>query len=271
MTAPTVAKTPKLYIQGAFCRSESDRVYPVGRVNVPRASRKDVRDAVRAARSALPGWSSRTAYNRGQVLYRVAEMLEARRREFVRVGGGGRAAGREVDACVDVLVYYAGCADKLSQLGGSVNQVAGPYFTFTVPEPVGVVALVAPERPPLLPLLTHMAAALCGGNTVVALVAETAPLAGLLAAELLATGDVPAGAAAVLSGLRSELLAPLGSHRDVDALDPVGCTPEQRAELERRAADGVTRVLPSPSTPVPGHHLALASLELKTIWHPVGV
>ncbi len=272
MTTPTVAKTAKLYIDGVFARSESGRVYPVGAVNVPRASRKDVRDAVRAARAALPGWSQRTPYNRGQILYRVGEMLEARRSEFVAVLGGGRPAGREVDATLDALVYYAGCADKLAQLGGSVNQVAGPYFTFTIPEPVGVVGVVAPERPSLRPLLEHVAAALCGGNTVVALVSEGAPLPGLLAAELLATGDVPTGAAALLSGLRAELLPHLGSHRDVDAVDAVGCSDEQRRDLERRAADHVGRVLSGGATgAAPSHRLALASLELKTVWHPIGV
>ena len=269
MTAPSVAKTPKVYLDGAFVRSESGRVYPVGPVNVPRASRKDLREAVRAARAALPGWAHRTAYNRGQVLYRVAEMLEARRSEFITVLGGGRAAGREVTRSLDALVYYAGCADKLAQLGGSVNAVAGPYFTFSVPEPMGVVAVVAPDLPALQGLVEHVAAALCGGNVVVAVVSEGHPLPGLLAAELMATGDVPKGAICLLSGLRSELLPQLGSHRDIDAIDAAGCTEVQRRELELLGADSVKRVFGGQVGTA--HRLALASLELKTVWHPVGV
>ncbi len=272
MSAPSVAKTPKLYLGGAFVRSESGRVYPLGLVNVPRASRKDLREAVRAARAAVPGWSHRTAYTRGQVLYRVAEMLEGRRVEFIAALGGGRASGREVDRTLDALVYYAGLADKLAQLGGSVNAVAGPYFTFTVPEPVGVVALVAPEAPALFGLLTHVAAALSGGNAVVALVSERRPLPGLLAGELLATGDVPQGVVALLSGLRTELVPQIGSHRDIDAVDSAGCPPELRRELERLAADRVKRIVPASADGTsPGHRLALATCELKTIWHPVGV
>ncbi len=274
MTALAVAKTAKLYLGGAFVRSESGRVYRTEvAANIPRASRKDLREAVRAARAAQPGWARRAAYNRGQVLYRVAEMLEGRRREFVAVLGGGRGAGREVDAGLEALVYFAGAADKLSQLSGSVNDVAGPYFNFTVPEPVGVVALVAGERPALLGLVVPLAAALCGGNCVVALVAETAPLPGLLLGEVLATGDIPPGVVALLSGLRSELLPWVGSHRDLDAVDAVGCTPEQLTALEERAADSVMRVLPPGAAGAAlrlSPQLAVRTLEMKTIWHPVG-
>ena len=275
MTTPTVAKTAKLYLGGAFVRSESGRVYRTDApVNIPQASRKDLREAVRRARAAQPAWARRSAYNRGQVLYRVAEMVEGRRREFTTILGGGRGAGREVDACLEALVYFAGAADKLSQLGGSVNDVAGPYFNFTVPEPVGVVALVASQQRALLGLVVPLAAALCGGNSVVALVAETAPLPGLLLGEALATGDVPPGVVALLSGRRSELLPWVGSHRDLDAVDAGGCSPEQVAALEGWAADSVMRVLPpgaSGATLRLSPQLAVRTLEMKTVWHPVGV
>ena len=270
-----MVKTAKLYLQGAFVRSESGRVYrPQLNVNVPRASRKDLREAVRLARAALPSWSARTAYNRGQVLYRVAEMLDARRAEFVGIIGGGRAAGREVDAGVEALVFFAGAADKLAQLGGSVNSVAGPYFNFTMPEPMGVVAVVAPEVAGLRLMLVHLAAALCGGNTAVLLVAESSPLSGLLLGEVLATGDVPAGAVGLLSGLRHELLPWIGAHRDIDAIDAVGCTAAELGELQLLAADSVKRVLPPARAGSRAHlnpRLPLETMELKTVWHPVGV
>src|SRR5207249_2753339 len=165
-----VRKTHKLYLGGEFVRSESGRVQRVGEVNVPRASRKDLRDAVRVARGAFGGWSRRTAMNRGQVLYRTAEMMDARRSEFTVLLGGGRPARRELDGCVETWVWYAGWTDKLTQVAGTANPVAGPYFNFTVPEPTGVVGIVAPDRPALLPLVRRLAAALCGGNACVALV-----------------------------------------------------------------------------------------------------
>ncbi len=273
MTPPSVAKTPKLYLDGAFSRSESGRVYEVaGMINVPRASRKDLRDAVAAARRAQPAWGARTAYNRGQVLYRIAEMMETGRGQFASSLGGGRAAARQLDRCLDSLVFFAGAADKLVQLGGSVNSVAGPYFNFTVPEPIGVVALVAPQKPALLPLVTGLAAAVCSGNALVAVVSEIDPLPGLLLGESLQNGDLPPGVAALLSGFRSELLPWVGSHRDVDLVDACGCTSDEWTELARAAADSVKRVLPptprsSPLTP----ELALRCMELKTVWHPVGV
>lgn len=272
-----VAKTYKLYLGGGFARSESGRSsLTAGGVNVPRASRKDLREAVRGARLALSGWSGRTAYNRGQVLYRMAEMLSGRSREFAAALGGGRPAAREVGECVEQLVFFAGCADKLTQLGGSVNAVAGPYFNFTVPEPVGVVAVVGANRPALSGIVGRIAAALCGGNTVVALVSEREPVPALLWGEVLATGDVPPAVVALLSGLRSELLPWVGSHRDIDAVDVQGCTADQVRDIQARAAESVKRVFgvgaeADNRSRTLSPRLALQSLELKTVWHPIGV
>jgi acyl-CoA reductase-like NAD-dependent aldehyde dehydrogenase len=271
MTGPAIAKTPKLYIGGAFVRSESGRVYRLGDCNVPRGSRKDLREAVRAARQAQPGWARLTAYNRGQVLYRVAEMMESQRASFMAALGGGREAGREVDACLDALVFHAGAADKLSQLGGSVNSVAGPFFNFTIPEPVGVVFLVAGDGRALLPLVTHLAAAICGGNTAVGLVSTERPLAGLMLAEALQTGDVPAGVANLLSGLPKDILGWAGSHHDIDLIDCCGCDQQQWRALAEAAAESVTRVLPPEASPALTPRLALGMMEMKTVWHPVGL
>ncbi len=272
MTGPTVTKTPKLYIGGAFVRSESGLVYrPQSAANVPRGSRKDLREAVRAARRAQPGWAGLTAYNRGQVIYRVAEMMESARSSFMLALGGGRQAGREVDSCLEALVFYAGAADKLSQLGGSVNSVAGPFFNFTIPEPVGVTFLVAGDRRALLPLVTHVAAAICGGNAVVALVSSARPLPGLLLGETLQTGDVPPGVVNLLSGMPEDLLGWAGSHRDIDLIDCCGCDPQEWRELAEAAAESVTRVLPPETTPALTPSLSLRMMEMKTVWHPVGV
>jgi acyl-CoA reductase-like NAD-dependent aldehyde dehydrogenase len=265
-----VRKTYKLYAGGEFVRSESGRSYRAEGTNVPRASRKDVRDAVRAARGAFPGWSRRTAMNRGQVLYRIAEMLDGRRTQFVAVLGGGRAAGREVDAAVDTFVWYAGLTDKLAQLLGTVNPVAGPYFSFTTPEPTGVVGMVAPEEPALLGLVRSLAPMLCGGSTAVALTSAERPLAALCLGEVLATADVPAGAVNLLSGLRSELLPWLAAHMDVNAIDAAGCSDAELAAVEEAAAASVKRVV-RPDGGAPGPHRAAAFMELKTVWHPVGV
>jgi acyl-CoA reductase-like NAD-dependent aldehyde dehydrogenase len=265
-----VRKTYKLYAGGEFVRSESGRSYLAEGVNVPRASRKDLRDAVRSARGAFGGWSRRTAMNRGQVLYRAAEMLDARRPQFAALLGGGRAAGREVDAAVDVLVWYAGLTDKLAQLLGTVNPVAGPYLNLTIPEPTGVVGVVAPDEPPLLGLVRGLAPVLCGGSTVVALISDPHPLAGLCLGEVLATSDVPAGVVNLLSGHRSELLPWLAAHMDVNAIDAGGCSEEEVAAVEEAAAGNVKRVVrPDGGSPSPDR--AAAFMELKTVWHPVGV
>jgi acyl-CoA reductase-like NAD-dependent aldehyde dehydrogenase len=266
-----VRKTYKLFLNGEFVRSESGRAYrPNGNVNVPRGSRKDLRDAVRAARSAFPGWAARTAMNRGQILYRAAEMLDSRDAQFVDLLGGGAKARRELDLAVEALVWYAGWTDKLPQVAGTVNPVAGPYFNFTLPEPTGVVGIVAPEEPSLTGLVRRLAAALCGGNVVVALASESLPLPALTLAEVFATSDFPAGVVNVLSGQRRELLPWLAAHMDVNAIDVAGCTAEEIAAAEAAAADNVKRVIkvaPDEASP----YLITAFMEMKTVWHPIGV
>jgi len=264
MSRLPVKKTYKLFIGGAFPRSESGRTYEAEGQNVARASRKDVRDAVRVARAALPKWAGMTAYNRGQVLYRLAEMIEARTAEFAELSSGQD----EVERSVDRIVWYAGWADKLAQVIGSSNPVAGPYFNFTVPEPTGVVAVIAPDEPPLLGLVTRLLPALTGGNAVVAVASETHPLAAIELAEALATSDVPGGAVNVLTGRRAELAPWLASHMDVNALDLTGAD-GLSADLERAAADNVKRVIHGEADAQSPWDIA-SFLELKTVWHPVG-
>jgi acyl-CoA reductase-like NAD-dependent aldehyde dehydrogenase len=264
MSRLPVRKTYKLFIGGGFPRSESGRTYEAEGANVALASRKDVRDAVRLARGAFPKWSGMTAYNRGQVLYRLAEMVEARAAEFAELSTGRE----EVERAVDRIVWYAGWSDKLAQVLGSSNPVAGPYFNFTVPEPTGVVAIVAPEEPPLLGLVSRLLPALVGGNAVVAIASESRPLAAVELAEALATSDIPGGAVNLLTGRRSELAPVLASHMDVNAIDLAGADGDL-ADLERAAAGNVKRVVrgrPDGQSP-----WEIASfLELKTVWHPVG-
>jgi acyl-CoA reductase-like NAD-dependent aldehyde dehydrogenase len=262
MTRLPVKKTYKLFIGGAFPRSESGRTYEAEGQNVARASRKDVRDAVRAARSALPKWAGMTAYNRGQVLYRLAEMIESRTADFAELCSGRH----EVEASIDRIVWYAGWADKLAQVLGASNPVAGPYFNFTLPEPTGVVGVVAPDEPALLGLVSRLAPVLVGGNASVVLASETHPLAAIELAEAIATSDVPGGTVNLLTGHQSELAPWLASHVDVNALD----LPAVDAELERAAADSVKRVHHSaPGAQSPWEIAAF--LELKTVWHPIGV
>jgi acyl-CoA reductase-like NAD-dependent aldehyde dehydrogenase len=259
-----VKKTYKLYIGGSFPRSESGRSYEVESANVALASKKDLRDAVRSAREAFPKWAGMTAYNRGQVLYRVAEMMEGRREQFAElVGGDG-----EVDEGFDSWVWYAGWADKLGQVLGSSNPVAGPYFNFTVAEPTGVVGVVAPEEPPLSGLVARLAPAIVGGNAVVMIASEHRPLAAVTLAEVLATSDVPGGVVNVLTGRKADLCPVLAGHMDVNAIDLAGVD-RDRAELERLAADNVKRVVRNGEGQSPWH--AAAFLELKTVWHPIGV
>ncbi len=266
-----VRKTYKLFIGGEFVRSESGRAYRFdGNVNVPRGSRKDLRDAVRGARGAVGGWAARTAMNRGQILYRAAEMLDGRRAQFIELLGSGRGAHKEVDDAVEALVWYAGWTDKLAQVIGGTNPVSGPYFNFTIPEPTGVVGMVAPEEPALVGLVRRVAPALCGGNAVVVLAPEVNPLPALTLAEVLATSDLPAGVVNVISGFRKELLPWLASHMDVNAIDVAGCTDEEVTEIEKAAADNVKRVVklaPGEMSP----YLITAFMEMKTVWHPVGV
>jgi acyl-CoA reductase-like NAD-dependent aldehyde dehydrogenase len=261
----SVRKTYKLYIGGAFPRSESGRTFEAGGHNVARASRKDARDAVRAARAAFLGWSGLTAYNRGQILYRLAEMMEARAPDLEAACSGRD----EVEAAIDRTVWYAGWADKLPQVLGGSNPVAGPYFDFTVPEPTGVVAVVAPSDPPLLGLVSRTLPALTGGNTVVAVAAEPGALAAVELAECLATSDFPAGSVNVLTGFADELAPWLAGHMDVNALDLSGVE-GSTAELERSAAENIKRVVrSSPDAQSPWEIAAF--LEMKTVWHPIGV
>ena len=264
MSRLPVRKTYKLFIGGEFPRSESGRTYDAEGQNVALASRKDVRDAVRVARGAFGKWAAMTAYNRGQVLYRIAEMMEARRAEFADLCSGPK----EVERSIDRLVWYAGWADKLAQVLGSSNPVAGPYFNFTVPEPTGVVAVLAPDEPPLLGLVSRAIPVLTGGNAVVAVASETHPLAAIELAEALATSDVPGGVVNLLTGHRDELAPWLASHMDVNAIDITGAD-GMSADLERAAADNVKRVVRGdPDTQSPWEIASF--LELKTVWHPVG-
>ena len=267
-----VRKTYKLFVNGEFVRSESGRAYRPdgGKVNVPRGSRKDLRDAVRAARTAFPGWAGRTAMNRGQVLYRAAEMLDGRAAQFVELLGGGPRTRRELDQSVETLVWYAGWTDKLPQVTGTVNPVAGPYFNFTIPEPTGVVGIVAPQEPRLLGLVRRIAPVLCGGNVAIALAAESNPLAALTLAEVFATSDFPAGVVNIISGQRKELLPWLASHMDVNAIDTVGCTADEIKSIEESAASNVKRVIKLTESEM-SPYLIAAFMEMKTVWHPIGV
>ncbi|GAB7042046.1 MULTISPECIES: aldehyde dehydrogenase family protein [Catenuloplanes] len=265
-----VRKTYKLFIGGKFPRSESGRTYPVNDSNVALASRKDLRDAVVAARKAFPGWSGATAYNRGQVVYRIAEMVEARRKEFKALG----VPAHEVDAAVDRLVWYAGWSDKIAQVLGGANPVAGPYFNISAPEPSGVAGVLAPVDSALLGLVSTVAPAIVTGNTVVLLAAEAHPLTAITVAEALATSDVPAGVVNVLTGRPAETAPWLAAHADVNTLDLAGADPDLAATLETAAADTLTRVLrPAPTDwfADPGLRRLKAHLETKTVWHPKGM
>ena len=280
-----VRKTYKLYVDGAFPRSESGRSYPVTNpagellAHAAQASRKDVRDAVVAARKAFPGWSAATAYNRGQVLYRIAEMLDGRREQFaaeVRNAEGGSAAAAlaTVAQAIDRWVWYAGWADKYAQVTGSANPVAGPYFNFSLPEPTGVVGALAPQESSLLGLVSVLAPIITTGNTTVVVASRERPLPAVSLSEVLATSDLPGGVVNVLTGYPGELAPWLASHRDVNAVDLTGVDPADRPALQQAAADNVKRVYApadedwrsDPSTA----RLA-AFVETKTVWHPVEV
>ena len=264
MSRLAVQKTYKLFIGGAFPRSESGRTLVAEGANVARASRKDLRDAVRIARAAGVGWAKATAYNRGQVVYRIAEMMETRRSELAALAS---SAG-EVDRAIDRVVWYAGWADKLAQVIGSANPVAGPYFNFTVPEPTGVTGILAPE-PPLLGLVSRLSPVIVGGNTAVVIASEAHPLVAIEFAECLATADVPPGVVNILTGNRKELAPWLASHMDVSALDLTGADGDN-AELERLGAENVKRVVRGKVDRQSPYDIA-AFLELKTVWHPIGM
>jgi len=265
MSRLPVNKTYKLYIGGAFPRSESGRTFVVDGHNVALASRKDARDAVRAARTAFARWSGATAYNRGQVLYRLAEMMEARAADLAAVCSGRE----EVERSIDRVVWYAGWADKLAQSLGGANAVAGPYFNFTVPEPTGVVATLAPDEPALEGVVSRILPALVSGNAVVAVASESSPLAAVELSEAAATSDMPGGALNILTGRKGELAPILAGHADVNAIDLTGANGDV-AELERLAAGNVKRIVRGMPS---GESLweIEPMLEMKTVWHPVGV
>jgi acyl-CoA reductase-like NAD-dependent aldehyde dehydrogenase len=269
MSRLAVRKTYKLFVGGAFVRSESGRYDRAGDFNVPRGSRKDVRDAVKAARAAAAPWAARTSYNRGQILYRAAEALESRAPDFA-------VERPEIDAAIDVLVHYAGWTDKLQPVLGGINPVAAPFLSFSLPEPTGVVGVIAPNEPPLLGLIAELAPALAAGNTAVAVLSERDPLSGLDLAEVLGVADVPGGVVNLLSGRHAELAPALAGHRDLNAIVTVGAGPDAQAAIDRLAAESVTRV--RHAAPARSYEDAVgdaltrleAVTELKTAWHPVG-
>ncbi len=284
-----VRKTYKLYVGGAFPRSESGRSYVVNDVkgrflaNASHASRKDARDAVQAARKAFGGWAGRTPYNRGQVVYRVAEVLEGRRGQLAEdvqrcEGLTRRQAEATVDASVDRLVWYAGWADKIAQVVGGTNPVAAPFFNFSLPEPTGVVAVVAPQASSLLGLVSVLAPVMVTGNTVVVASSADRPIPAITLSEVLATSDVPAGVVNVLTGALGDTLPTLASHMDVNALDLTGVADDHAlaTTLEQSAAENLKRVLRAPAaepdwTLEPGLDRMTRFLETKTVWHPIGI
>ncbi|QIP84976.1 aldehyde dehydrogenase [Streptomyces sp. Tu 2975] len=280
----SVFKTYKLYVGGKFPRSESGRVYEVtdskGKwlANVPLSSRKDARDAVVAARKAFGGWSGATAYNRGQILYRIAEMLEGRKDQFVREVAQSEGLSRSkaadvVDAAIDRWVWYAGWTDKIAQVAGGANPVAGPFFNLSTPEPTGVVTIVAPQESSFLGLVSVVAPVIAAGNTAVVVASERAPLPALSLGEVLATSDLPGGVVNVLSGRTGEIAAPLAAHQDVNGIDLTGADEVLAKELEVAAADNLKRVFRPQAVDFsadPGTHRLTAFLETKTVWHPTG-
>lgn len=287
MTRLPITKTPKVYVGGAFIRSESARTFPLRDAagnfvaNIPQCSRKDLRNAVEAAAKAGPGWAKRTAYNRGQIIYRLGEMVEARQTELaaaLRLGGAtATAATKEVSATVDRLIYYAGWADKYEQVLGSVNPVAAPYFNFTVSEPMGIIGLLAPPEAPLLALISLLAPAITSGNTVVALASSAQPYPAIILGEMLATSDLPSGVVNLLTGLRAELIPTFATHAHFRALGGVANKAEQTA-LKLGAAESVKRVkLFAAEAPInwfsseqQSVDALRAYLEFKTVWHPIG-
>jgi len=282
-----IIKTPKCYVGGAFIRSESGRVFPLHDAkgafvaNMPQCTRKDVRNAVEAAAKAGPGWAKRSAYNRGQILYRLAEMLEARSAEMVSAlvlgGSKEKEALHEVSASVDRLIHYAGWADKYEQMLGNVNPVASPHFNFTVTEPMGIIGVIAPQEAPLLALISLIAPAITSGNTVVALASTTQPYPSILLGEMFATSDLPGGVVNLLTGLREEILPTFATHAHLRAISGVAGAEERKA-LRLGAADSVKRVrLRAAETAIDWFSEAAQGLyeirdliEFKTTWHPIG-
>jgi acyl-CoA reductase-like NAD-dependent aldehyde dehydrogenase len=278
-----VRRTAKLYVGGEFPRSESGRSYEVDAHDgrslgwAARASRKDLRDAVRAARAAQPGWAGKTAYNRGQILYRVAELMEGRRAQFEAelADAGASDPARGVSAAIDRWVWYAGWADKIGQVLGGTNPVAGPYFNFTIPEPTGVVGIVAPADQSLLGLVSRLAPAVVSGNTAVVLASESSPMPAVSLGEVLATSDVPGGVVNLLTGFTAELVPWLAGHMDVNAIDVTGVPEELRRQVDELAAENVKRVHRGPdadpfSPGAQSPYEVTALMEFKTVWHPMG-
>ena len=275
-----VKKTYKLFIGGAFPRTESGRTYEVKNskgdfiANPCMASRKDLKDAVVAARAAQSGWSQATAYNRGQILYRMAEMLEGRTEQFVSeiselTGVTVKKAHDEVEQSIDLLVWYAGWTDKISALDGATNPVAGPYYNFTIPEALGVVGFIAPKKSALLGFIAGIAPIIASGDTVIALASENAPLPAMSLAEVIATSDVPGGVVNILTGKTAELAPWFASHMDIDGLDITGLDPKFVAEIKVAGAQNLKRIHAFKDTATPGRILAF--MESKTVWHPIGV
>lgn len=292
MSRLPVTKTPKVYVGGAFIRSESGRTFPLQNADgglighIPQCTRKDLRNAVEAAAKAGPGWARRTAYNRGQILYRWAEMMESRHGELTAAlaihapgpaSRAQRAAAREVAATIDRLIHYAGWADKYEQLLGNVNPVSGPFFNFTVTEPMGIVGLLAPAEAPLLALISLIAPVIVSGNAVVALASEPHPYPAIVLGELLATSDLPGGVVNLLTGFRKEMVPTFASHAHLRALGGVA-NAEERKAIETAAADSLKRVhllaaedrIDWFSTEVQGLPQIRDFLEFKTTWHPIG-
>ncbi|HJS27409.1 MAG TPA: aldehyde dehydrogenase family protein [Actinomycetota bacterium] len=282
-TRVPVRRTAKLYIGGEFPRSESGRSYEVsshdGRLlaRAARASRKDLRDAVRAARAAQSGWGGKTASNRGQILYRVAELMEGRRAQFEEelADAGAKDPARGVSASIDRWVWYAGWADKIGQVLGSTNPVAGPYFNFTIPEPTGVVGIVAPGDKSLLGLVSRLAPAVVSGNTVVVIASESSPLPAVSLTEVLATSDVPGGVVNLLTGKTAELVPWLAGHMDVNGIDVTGVPEDLLPQVEELSAENVKRVVRGAdvdpfSDEAQSPYEVTALMEFKTVWHPMG-
>ena len=280
MSRIDVNKTYKLFIGGAFPRSESGRVYEIKGAdkkfiaNPALASRKDLRDAVVAAKSAQPGWANATAFNRGQILYRMAEMLEGRNEQFINEiisleGVTKKAAQLQVSQAIDCLVWYSGWCDKLASISGSQNQVSGPFYNFTTPEPLGVVAVIAEAKPSLLATVRALAPVLAGGNSAILIASENFPLPAISLGEVIATSDLPGGVVNILTGKASELIPWVGSHMEIDGIDLTGVSKKQEEELRLAGVDNLKRIFRFSNTDHPERILSF--MEQKTIWHPIGI
>ncbi len=287
-----ILKTYKLFIGGQFPRSESGHYFQVFSpktkkpvANVARGSRKDLRDAVTAARKALPSWSAKTAYNRGQILYRMAEVLENRKEELIvemvkMTGCLHKKAEKEVTTCIDRLVWYAGWADKYQQIFGTVNPVAAPYFNFTLPEPVGVVGIIVSDEWPLVPLVSKLAPALVAGNTLVLIASEKYPLSAITFAEIIATSDVPAGVVNILTGIKKEMIGHLAKHMDVNSINYTGSDVSVLKMLQEEGSANVKRVIAHDypkgeewlnNAKAQSPYWIHSFVEMKTTWHPIGI